>query len=444
MDCINDLNLWTCRRWLFLAVGALSVSGICSVAVVLLRLPFFAQYLVSPQHVFDTALVLHVDMSVMVWMYAISALVMSITVDSRLNVKKNYYGWVIALVGTLLMALSVFIPDTEVIKSDYIPVLRNPVFAMGLMVFFCGWLPQCHASLSRTRVQFPVLNSGIVMLGIMFMVAVACFVMSLVTMPQEWLYSADDLYNFYESLFWGGGHIMQLAFAQAMFVIYLFMYGRVFSPLHARVMMLMMAFNVLITIVAPFMYFVYGNSMGGAVSFFTMHMIFAGALTPLLILVSGYGDFSGMLRFIRGNVAFSCSLLLFTYGGILGLMAVNGNVIIPAHYHGSIVGMTVAFMGFAYWILPKLGLIPIRQSIANIQIILYSIGQFLHVSALQIMGGYGALRKASAGVPDAVSVFTKAMFAFGGLCAVTGGIIFVLLMVRSFVAKNVGEVRVEA
>jgi cytochrome c oxidase subunit 1 len=31
------------------------------------------------------------------------------------------------------------------------------------------------------------------------------------------------------------------------------------------------------------------------------------------------------------------------------------NVVIPAHYHGSIVGITLAFMGLAYVLLPRLG-----------------------------------------------------------------------------------------
>ena len=46
------------------------------------------------------------------------------------------------------------------------------------------------------------------------------------------------------------------------------------------------------------------------------------------------------------------SLILFAAGGTLGLMISGQNVGIPAHYHGQIVGITLALMGLAYAMLP--------------------------------------------------------------------------------------------
>ncbi len=44
-------------------------------------------------------------------------------------------------------------------------------------------------------------------------------------------------------------------------------------------------------------------------------------------------------------------------------ITIEGNVTIPAHYHGSVVGITIAFMNFVYWLLPKLGCKEIKSSI---------------------------------------------------------------------------------
>jgi hypothetical protein len=53
--------------------------------------------------------------------------------------------------------------------------------------------------------------------------------------------------------------------------------------------------------------------------------------------------------------ALVASLVLFGVGGIIGFSIQGSNVKIPAHYHGSIVGVTIALMGLAYWLLPRLG-----------------------------------------------------------------------------------------
>ncbi|WP_225538082.1 hypothetical protein [Wolbachia endosymbiont of Mansonella perstans] len=41
------------------------------------------------------------------------------------------------------------------------------------------------------------------------------------------------------------------------------------------------------------------------------------------------------------------SFVLFICGGMLGMLTIEGNVTIPAHYHGSVVGITIAFMNLS-------------------------------------------------------------------------------------------------
>ena len=48
------------------------------------------------------------------------------------------------------------------------------------------------------------------------------------------------------------------------------------------------------------------------------------------------------------------SVLLFAYGGVIGALIDNSDVKIPAHYHGVIGAVTLAFMGASYQLLPVL------------------------------------------------------------------------------------------
>ena len=56
------------------------------------------------------------------------------------------------------------------------------------------------------------------------------------------------------------------------------------------------------------------------------------------------------------RAALIASMLLFASGGIIGALIHGNNVKIPAHYHGCIVGVTLAFMGLVYHLLPQLWL----------------------------------------------------------------------------------------
>src|SRR5690606_17183996 len=88
-----------------------------------------------------------------------------------------------------------------------------------------------------------------------------------------------------------------------------------------------------------------------------------------------------------------CSATLFLTGGVIGFLIEGVNVVIPAHYHGSIVGVTLAFMGLAYLLMPFLGYAPVRTKLAKAQMYTYATGQMMHIIGLAWSGGYGVQRK---------------------------------------------------
>jgi heme/copper-type cytochrome/quinol oxidase subunit 1 len=134
------------------------------------------------------------------------------------------------------------------------------------------------------------------------------------------------------------------------------------------------------------------------------------------------------------RAALVMSLLLFSVGGLVGFAIRGSDVRIPAHYHGCIVGVTLAFMGVAYHLLPRLGLRAPSVRLATAQPYVYGIGQLLHITGLVWSGGYGVQRKV-AGAQQVLRSFEEiagmGLMGVGGLVAVVGGIMFVIVVVQA-------------
>ncbi len=111
-------------------------------------------------------------------------------------------------------------------------------------------------------------------------------------------------------------------------------------------------------IVAPFIYLQHEvNSLEHRLAFTDLIKHGGLASTPLGLLVVWSIFISDRSPDDKKPVktALLSSILLFAAGGIIGFMIEGVNVVIPAHYHGSIVGVTLAFIGLAYYLLPQLG-----------------------------------------------------------------------------------------
>ena len=132
--------------------------------------------------------------------------------------------------------------------------------------------------------------------------------------------------------------------------------------------------------------------------------------------------------------AFVASFVLFATGGVLGYMISGVNVVIPAHYHGSIVGVTLAFMGLTYALLPQLGFRAVEGRMARLQPYIYGGGQLMHVAGLAWSGGYGVQRKV-AGADQMLTTLPQkigmGMMGLGGLIAIIGGLLFVVVCLKA-------------
>jgi hypothetical protein len=202
-------------------------------------------------------------------------------------------------------------------------------------------------------------------------------------MPPGLYHSDKNL--FYEYLFWGGGHLLQFAFAQGMFLVYLIILSSGVN-LASSNKILPLFINTILAVSAPFTYFAYPVDSAELIQFFTWHMRIAGAVLPCFLIMPVYCNIKTLLD-EKGNYLLH-SFVLFIYGGMLGVLTIEGNVTIPAHYHGSVVGISISFMNFVYRLLPKLGCKETKSSIVRLQICAYSLGHFIHITGLVWLGGY--------------------------------------------------------
>ena len=121
------------------------------------------------------------------------------------------------------------------------------------------------------------------------------------------------------------------------------------------------------------------------------------------------------------------SMVLFAAGGVIGLFIGGSNVTIPAHYHGCIVGVTLALMGLVFHLLPRLGYAraagPAGGGAADR---CTASGQLMHIVGLVWSGGYGVQRKVAGAeqvLRSAGEVAGMGLMGLGGLLAIVGGLL---------------------
>jgi hypothetical protein len=427
-------------RWLRLSVLALALSGIFSIVLVISRTPQLIAMFPWIGDLFSVSLVIHVDLSVLIWFLSMSLMLWSMLGAGRTVMPyAQATAWWAMLAGMLLMALSPLNGEWSVIKSNYVPVIENQLFFFGLALAFgslivamLAWLPLMPRS-DAPATQWGIYISMLITAG-----ACAAFAGS---------YSGLEGisgHGFYENLFWGGGHLLQFTYMQALLIAWCVLARALGIALPSRrVLHGLFLTGLLAAVPAVWPYAVYPVASQELMDFFTNQMIIGLGIASSLLAVWL------VVQWLRGGsaealppvkAALRMSLLLFMVGGVFGL-AINGpNVRIPAHYHGSIVAVTLALMGMAYRFLPLMGMADVSQwRMAKWQPYLYGFGQLLHITGLAASGGYGVLRKAVGDTGDGswqVKMWLGIMGG-GGLLAIIGGLLFVIVMIKAFRRKAI-------
>ena len=428
------------RAWLWLGIMALIGSGLLAILLVLSRTPGI-QDVFPLKNFFRAALVVHVDLSVAVWFMAFAAVIWSALGRGGLA----WLGWAglgLAALGTALMTVSPFLPGAEPVLNNYIPVLQQPFFHASLWICGAGFALAVLRALLTTwpRPAFGApLQTGAFLGAVAAFLALAAFLWSFIVVPRA-PEIEDKLY--FEVLFWGGGHTLQFQHALLMVVAWLWVAAALGKGMDdaPRALSVMFWIAALPLLAVPAIYLTIPAGELPHMQLFAKLMIWGHPYMAPLILV-------GLLALwgVRGvpasgaKSAFVASFLLFAVGGVLGYMIQGVNVVIPAHYHGSTVGVTLAFMGLTYVLLPRLGHGEVDGAMARWQPYVYGGGQLIHILGLAWSGGYGVQRKV-AGAEQALTTLPQkigmGMMGAGGLIAVIGGIMFVLVCLKLLLRKR--------
>ena len=328
------------------------------------------------------------------------------------------------------------------VLANYIPVIDNTVFIGGLAAIGAGVALAAARTFWAARASGPALDGeaalrwGIIGSAVATAIALAAF-------GWSWMEISPQLERraYFELLFWGGGHVLQFTWTLLMLGGWLWLASALglALPLSPRVTLLVFTIALACVFVTPAIYIAHPVASVEHHKLQTWLMRFGGglAIPPILLALlwamRRLPVLDSQSRPVFGALA--ASIGLFAAGGLIGFAISGANVKIPAHYHGCIVGVTLAFMGLAYHLLPQLGFAAPRSRLAAWQPWLYGSGQLAHIVGLVWSGGYGVERKV-AGAAQILrtpqEVAGMALMGMGGLVAIVGGLAFVVVVIGAF------------
>lgn len=457
---INPETKKLAYAWLFFAVSTLIFAGIFALLVAMVRTPVIQEFLPKQKDYFYIALVGHVDLAVVIWFLAFMGILWTLTMAGfpgiRTNFKIAWLGFGISAVGTSFIIITALFGLGKPILANYIPVITHPLFYAGIIMFGIGLLITIFDALLavgyviKNKVYpetMPVATFGMFVSAVTVIIAIICFGLAFYFLRIPFAEGA-----FFERLFWGGGHVLQFTNTIGMVVVWLLLANLTLKvmPLGERVAKFLLAYYLVFVIPAPFIFFVYNVHSQAYKDAFTKLMQFG--LGPSTIIFT-FIILKTILHKHRlreldwkdpGFSSLAISILIFAIGGFISLTIHGTNVKIPSHYHGVIGGVTIAFMGLAYHLLPLLDREIAFKKLAKVQPYLYGIGQILFVVGLFLAGSHDVQRKtfgAEQNLDSIMKTIGMSIMGIGGLVAILGGAAFVVNILVSMVKRQVSDAR---
>jgi hypothetical protein len=423
------------RWWLGLAIGALLVAGAFSLMVVIARLPPIAP-LITDATFFKRALVIHVDMSIVVWFTAF-LVALGHAIPARAATSRAG-AWLTAA-GMLLMTAGM-LTRGEPVLANYIPVLDHPLYLAGLALVGAGVLV---ALTGRRLVPERGEHAGghVVALrgaALAFFLAMATLVASVAATPP-----GLPTWSAYELRFWGAGHLLQVAHSAGMLAAWQILLGGALGapPIGRRAALAIVAVLVAPTLAGPLL------TAGGTTAFgyqlgFTrlMQLGIAGPVLVALFLCARAVLAAPRERRRDGRVlAFAASGALTVLGYALGAMIDGSTTTIPAHYHAAIGAVTVAYMAVAYRLLERAGARVRHPRLARWQPAIFGVGQTVFAAGFALAGAQGMARKTygqEQHVRTTVETLGLGVMGIGGLVAIVGGVAFLAVAVAAWRSRE--------
>ena len=314
--------------WLILALCSLVGSGLVVLLVVLARTPAIHD-LIPWTGSFRTALVIHVDLSVLVWFLSFAGVMACFALPARFTAPA-WFGLGAAAVGTIILTLSPFLGPDLPHMNNYVPVLDNRAFFMGFLLLCCGFgLMALHTLINRRPTangEEKALRFGLDIALIIALLAALSFGWTWFSIPAQWGLDKGEYY--YELLFWSSGHILQFTHTQLLLLVWLWLAAAgggpaSLTPTLARILFLLGALPVL---ASPAIQMAYPVDSIDHRTAFTWLMVYGGGVAALPL---GLLAFWSLLRSEQApetrpqRLALLYSLVLFAIGGGIGAAVVG-------------------------------------------------------------------------------------------------------------------------
>ena len=470
------------------AVLALALGGAFGGLIGLSRSP--ALEFLGP-NTYYASLTAHGVSALILWpvFFEVAAMVFasSILLNARVySMALGWAGFALMVGGALVTFVSIMSGHATVMFTAYPPLTATPWFYIGYLVFavgallaivnFCMSIVQARAD-GIVQGSLPVITYGVACAGILALLSILSGLIALVPAllySLGWIDGLDPIV--YRGWFWGLGHTLQYVNVVAMVVAWYGIIALAYRAGPVNQKFTRVAFVLYLVIALPVLghHFLVDPSLGTGVKF--VGGSFMGFLLGIPSLMHGLAIMGGVEYKLRrdgaaglfgwlkrldwssyGTAALAGSLLIFAVGGWSGtvettlpLNLVNHNTMgVPAHLHSVVVGgMTVAFMGFAYYLVP---LLTRRRlwggKLATVQAYGYSAGLMILIVAQTWAGALGVPRRTqdSSYGGDLPSGWNASMNlnGVGAALAAAFGALFVVIMVMTLLAGRRSDDPVE-
>ncbi len=433
-------SLW---GWSMLAVTALALAGLFAILLVLSRTPIAEDAINWPVEFFKKGLVAHVVLSFAVWFLAVMGCLVELTAKPGPSKWTGRWGLGLASAGTIALLVPALMDRGEPTLNNYIPIIIDPVYYAGLVLLGLGVafvIPTGLGTTLRQPAPRPPAHSALATAAFLYVMALLAIVLALGALNGQ-----SPSHDFNESLVWGGGHILQFVNLALLFAAWSLLGGKSLGTGIAAPALMNPANGILLLTglagLGFFLFFPVG-SPDHEKAFTDLQYAMAPA-AGLVLWGVGQSLWRGRRDLPWRDPVFLClatSLGVFTVGGLLGFFVDGHDTRTPAHYHGVIGGINLAFVGLFYGhFLPALGRPVAPGWLVRTQIYFYASGQLLFVIGMFMAGGMGAARKimgAGISMDNAAAVTAAVIRDLGGALSIIGGVLFIIIALTKLLKRT--------
>lgn len=431
-------------KWFALAVLSLGLGGGFAFIVAMSRTPFGYKYL--PSDYMYHAITGHVILAILIWLLSFTVVLWSVVFQKK--------GWdnsyLISFAGVLLVTFSALFSSGKAVSNNYVPTLIDPVFFIGLALFFTGFVMNVYSYFKSAVIY--IRSKDIVLNTVSISVLIAVIMILAMLYSLVFHRAAAEPFIFYERLFWAAGHIQQILNGSLLIVVWYSLLRIVNKEIrhwhflrYANLMLILSAlvFFFLQIIVDPVdrssrisADIIYATGLGIPIFLHIANIIrelWRGGvgINPPMPPLKKRGGFSPSVA----SISLILSMSIYTIGVLIAYSGFGNDLRVPAHYHGAVTGLTLGLMGFSYHLVKKDLLSVKGNRIEKFQALLYGSGMILFIIGLFISGAFGAPRK-TYGVSfttNPVILTSLAVMGIGTIMAVSSGVLFVGYITRALV-----------